>query len=165
LWNVNEVTKSLYRDGNISGVEDFARKWGFRMFDVFTEDSKISQPSNGIVGIFVGNVDHQISAKMIMLRITEKGMQPTMYPLIPDNKVSYFGYANRLIEFDANQTRRAKIWHRRLDQLDPDAQIVALAKLQRDNDDSGTVGGKIDSIRIDSSGVRWSAVKKECDNE
>jgi hypothetical protein len=60
---------------------------------------------------------------------------------------------------------RAKIWHRRIDKVDLDAQIVALAKLEKDNDTSGTVGGPIDSIRLTPSGINWLAVKKQCDNK
>jgi hypothetical protein len=65
-------------------------------------------------------------------------------------------------EFIANQTARAKTWHPRIDKLGPDDQIVALAKLEREFDKSGTIGGQIDSIRITTSGLKWLAVKKDC---
>jgi hypothetical protein len=55
LWNVNEVTKGLYLDGDISSVDDFARKWRRKMADVLIQDSKISPiPRHGHGGSFLG---------------------------------------------------------------------------------------------------------------
>jgi hypothetical protein len=171
LWNVRDITKKLYRDGNISSVDDFARKWGSKMHDVLIDDSKISPPSangpNKVVlgGLFVGNVGHQVTAKMILFRLPGKDLQASVITFNPSTGFNDFGHADAIIEFEANQTARAKIWHRRLDKLGPDDQILALAKLQRDNDTSGTVGGKIDSVRITPSEINWLTVKKECNNK
>jgi hypothetical protein len=171
VWNINEVTKGLYRDGNISSVDDFARKWRGKMADVLTQDSKISPlPRHGHGGLvlgalFVGNSDHKMTAEMVIFQMADKGLQSSLLILPPDKEFQDIGEGEVLTEFDADKTARAKVWHHRIDKLDLDAQIAALAKLARDNDTSGGIGGKIDSIRITPCGINWLSVKKQCDNK
>jgi hypothetical protein len=170
-WNVREITESLYRDGDISSVDDFARKWRRKMADVLTQDSKISPlPRHGhgglVLGVlFVGNSDHKVTAEMVIFQITNKALQSSLLILNPDNKFQDIGVDDMLTEFDTDKTARAKVWHHRIDKLESDAQIAALAKLVRDNDTSGMVGGEIDSVRITPSEIKWLAVKKQCDNK
>jgi hypothetical protein len=169
-WNVREITRRLYTDGGITGVDDFTKKWLVKMGDVLTDDSKISPPllsSTGLVlaGLFVGNVEHKVTAEAIVFRLTDRGLEASITNFWPIKEFNDFGEDNALTEFRANKTAKSKLWHHRIDPLEPDAQIATLATLDRDNDTSGLVGGRIDSVRITPSEVQWLHVKKQCDSK
>jgi len=170
LWNVREITKGVYRDGNISSVDDFASKWGTKMKSVLDDDSKISPPSRGsggtvVAGLFVGHFDLRMIAKVVFLRITNRGLQVSIDDAPLNQKINAMGEDDVINEFLANNTDRAKIWHHRIDNLASDSQVAALAKLTAEFDPTRHVGGKIDSIRITPSGINWLSVKKQCGNK
>jgi hypothetical protein len=164
-WNVRDITRRLYQQGSISSTDDFARKWAAKMKAVLVYDSKISPPSshNGLVlfGLFVGVSNGNISTVAIQFELGQDGQIRTKHRQIGSG-LDAAGEADIFIEFQANKTRRANLWHSRIDKLGPDDQVIALAKLVRQFDTSGHVGGPIDSVRITPYGMQWLSVKPKC---
>jgi hypothetical protein len=168
LWNIRDITKNLYRDGRITGVDDFAQKWSAKMLSVLSEDAKISPPRTGpegqiVIGIFMGVSEGKVTGRGVLFQFeADRHIHVYPHPLVASERPQDMGYDDPLLEFQANKTARAKVWHRRIDKLAPDDQIIALAKLDRDFDKSGEVGGQIDAIRITAKGVEWLAGKPAC---
>jgi hypothetical protein len=169
LWNVGDITKHLYQNDSISSVDDFATKWAKKMGSVLWDDSKISPPAMGprgiiLAAVFLGFSGSRIDARDVVLTPGKQGgVHADVGIIILNGERNFAGEGEVIEEFSASQSRRAKQWHARIDKLGPDEQIVALARLTKQFDTSGTVGGAIDAIRVTPLGIKWLLVKPECD--
>jgi hypothetical protein len=179
LWNVRDVAKSAYRDivsknlpaSNLAGSnlsDAFAREWTKRMGGILIDDSKISPPPlvpGGFVlgGIFIAfDAGGQILPSVVIFRLVNGSITAQMGAGHPDGHLNMVGRGAVFEEFEANTTKRAKQWHAQTDKLSPDKQAVALAKLTKEFDASGQVGGPIDSVILTRSGISWLYVKPHC---
>jgi hypothetical protein len=167
LWNVNDITKALYRKSHVGTTEVFAHEWGDKMLAVLAEDAKIAPPlmNHGLIlfGLFVGAAHGEMIGEMVTLRLGQDGHAHADYSTVPfgDNP-NDAGYGDVVAEFMANKTPRAKLWHGQIDKLAPDDRIIAITKLVREFDTSGEVGGPIDSVRMTPYGVEWLSAKPKC---
>jgi len=168
-WNLHELTKEIYRTGSISGTHDFADKWTSKMQEILVRDSKISPPplhrgNTILAAIFIGIEGDMIDARARIFHRSQAG-PPSVESLAvtPDGEDTAMGEGDIILEFKANQTARAKRWHKRIDMLTPEARMIALVKLVEDFNHSGGVGGEIDSVRISKlKGVEWLTRKRKC---
>jgi hypothetical protein len=168
VWNVRDITKQLYQQGNVFGVDDFARQWAKKMLVVLSEDSKISAPLKSpdgiiLVGFFISSSNGLTSGDVVVFRLKADGsIAARMTPAVASEQPQTAGDDDVILEFEANKTPRAKDWHSRIDKMESDDQIMALAKLEKQFDTSGAVGGPIDAVRITAKGIEWLDEKPSC---
>lgn len=72
------------------------------------------------------------------------------------------GETDILNEFRAGKTHRSKTWHASIDRYTSAKRNLALGQLTRRFDESGFVGGNIDTAVLTTKGVQWLSTKKEC---
>jgi len=166
-WNVRDITRKFYHEKGVPALDEFVTAWARMMGNVLSEDSKISPPVShgGIIlgAVFVLVEGGQVKADSVRFSPSIGGdIHVDIGHIIPNGSVNMIGKGAVILEFNAGQTERSKQWHHQIDKLDPDQMVVALAKLTKQFDSSGMVGGPIDSILLAKSGVRWLSVKPDC---
>ena len=116
-----------------------------------------------MVAIFVSSSKVGISADSVIIRFRPNGrLEASRGNLLANGQQSDMGNGAIIKEFNANQTKRAKVWHSKIDKLGADGEVSALAKLTEEINPSGDVGGPIDTVRVGLSGIKWLSVKSQC---
>src|SRR5580692_10841534 len=171
LWDVRDIAAQVYRSG-VSNADDFMQKWTERMQPLLEGAAKKCRVLTGPGGfvataLFVGGSDRELTARAVTVGFQGGGkgiFKATAQPIEVAGQPHAIGHFDVVKEFQGNQTPRAKHWHKRIDGLQPDAQIAALAQLAKKLDDTGEVGGPIDAIRITSGKpADWLSVKPDCE--
>jgi len=168
-WDIYDEMKILYRSGTIASISDFASKWAKKMQSILTEDAKVSSPPLGnggvvLTALFAGIERGKIQTQAVQFEMSNgKYQTPYMAPILPDGRYNAIGEITVFSELEAHQTQRARVWQKRIAALEPEKRVVAIAKLVRDYDLGGKVGGHIDSARITPfKGAEWMSVKPSC---
>jgi hypothetical protein len=168
-WDLSQITKEMYRTGNISSTGDFANLWTSKMHTILIRDYKIFPPpvheGNTILSaIFIGIKGNEIDARSRIFHSENSGHPSLEAQVITANgEDTAMGEDNIILEFKANKTTRAGQWRERIDMLTPEVRMVALVKLVEEFNHSGGVGGNIDSVRISTlKQVEWLTGKRKC---
>lgn len=171
-WSVRTVATDLYKNGNVSGVYDFASKWAVKMVDIFTIEAKRPPlPPRGLDGgvsaaYFVGASQGRITAYLAIIRDPEgKGRYSLdVKEVIADGLINSIGSSGVVAEYLANKTKRSKLWHKNIDGLPPDKQVIEAVKLVERYGPKDKVGGEVDAVTMDSFSMEWKHRKKACEN-